>query len=80
MTLKMLRGLIQSPVDERKRDLKPDYKSKKKRFGRGGDDASFSDSVDEYGDESGTFEQLTKEKNLVVAMPGSEMSKLKPGA
>lgn len=80
MSLKMLRGLIQPPIEERKRDSKPGYKSKKKRYGKGGEDASFSDSVDEYGDEEGTFEQLNKDKNLVVALPGTEMSNLKPGA
>lgn len=43
-------------------------------------DASFSDSVDEYGCEDGTFEALSRDRNLVVALPGSDMAKLRPGA
>jgi hypothetical protein len=78
MSLKMMRGVIQAPLDERKRDYKPEYKShKKKRVGRGGGDASFSDSVDEYGNEDGTFGLLDVEKNIVVALPGSEQQVLK---
>ena len=41
---------------------------------------SYSDSVNEYGDEDGTLEVLKKEKNLVVAIDGSEMNTLNPGA
>jgi hypothetical protein len=63
MTLKMMRGVIQPLVDERKRDEKPDYK-KKKRKGKGGADASFSDSIDEYGDEE-NFDY--KPKDVVIA-------------
>ena len=80
MTLKMLRGILQAPPDEKKRDSKPGYKSKKRRRGAGGSDASFSDSVDEYGNEDGTFEALNKDRDLVVALPGTDMAKLKPGA
>lgn len=77
MSLKMMRGVIQVPIDERKRDYKPDYKRKKKRSGRGGADHSFSDSVDEYGNEDGTIVDV--EKNLVLALPGSEQHALKGG-
>ena len=51
MTAKMLRGIIQAPKEDRKREGKMGYKSSKKRKGKGGADASFSDSVDEYGNE-----------------------------
>lgn len=52
MTLKMLRGIIQPPKEDRKREGKIGYKSsKKRRYGKGGAEASFSDSVDEYGNE-----------------------------
>ena len=49
MSLKMLRGILQPPEDERKRDLKPEYLAKKKGKRRNNDD--IEDSVDEYGDE-----------------------------
>ena len=80
MSMKMMRGVIQAPKDERKREQKPGYQSRKKRNGKGGDDASFSDSVDEYGDEFGTLDQYKKDKNIVVAVAGSEMTTLNPGA
>lgn len=79
MTLKLMRGVIQAPPDERKREQKPGYKSKKKRSGKGGDEASFSDSVDEYGAEDDITE-YRKNKNIVVAVDGSEMTTLNPGA
>jgi hypothetical protein len=57
--------------------LKPEYVSKHRNNRRG----EFEDSVDEYGDEDqGAFEALNKEKGLIVAQPGSEMQKKKPGA
>lgn len=80
MSLKMMRGVLQAPADERKREQKPGYKSKKKRTGKGGQDASFSDSVDEYGGEDDDLEIYRKEKNVVVAVDGSEMTTLNPGA
>ena len=80
MSLKMMRGVLQAPADERKREQKPGYKSKKKRTGKGGEDASFSDSVDEYGGEDDDLEIYRKEKNVVVAVDGSEMTTLNPGA
>ena len=80
MSLKMMRGVLQAPADERKREQKPGYKSKKKRTGKGGEDASFSDSVDEYGGEDDDLEIYRKEKNVVVAVDGSEMTTLNPSA
>ena len=82
MTAKLLRGVIQRPEDEKKREQKPGYK-KKHRKGKGGDDESFSDSINEYGDEEdgeGTFDRLRRRNDVVVAIDGSEMATLNPSA
>lgn len=74
MTLKMLRGLIQVPSTERKREQKPGWNKngKRRRLAKGGD--SHSDSVDEYGEEEDPYHQRD---NLVIANTGTEMRNLK---